>query len=82
MVYPVSRSENKGLEAGMSDGKYKKVAPNRGGIVEAELAYRVREDLHDIWFGIHECSDKVLPDTTIERNSLEYAATKPPQIGV
>lgn len=63
----------------MSDGKYKKVAPNRGGIPESQLAYRVREDLNDIWYGIHECPDKVLQDTTVEHKGV---ATKPPQIGV
>lgn len=82
MVYPVSRSSNKDLEDGMSDGKYKKVAPNRGGVVEVELACKVRADLHDIWYGIHEAAVKVLPDTTVDRHSLEYVATKAPQIGV
>jgi hypothetical protein len=82
MVYPASRSENKALEDGMSDGKYKKITPNRGGVVDTAMVAKVRGDLHDIWFGIHEAAIKTLPDGTVDDRSAEYVATKAPQIGV
>lgn len=82
MVYPVSRSMNGDLAEGMSDGKYKKICPNRGGITESDLAAAERWDLDDVWYGIHEAPVKRLPDTTVEARSEHYAATKAPQIGV
>lgn len=82
MAYPALRSMNKDLEDGMSDGKYKKIAPNRGGDTEAELTYQMREDLNDVYYGIHEAADKQLPDGTTDRRSLEYVSNKTAQIGV
>lgn len=63
MAYPPSRSMNSDLYEGMTDGKYKKIITNRGGVVDP-LTYESREALNDIWFGIHETPDKVLPDGT------------------
>jgi hypothetical protein len=65
MAYPnPSRSLNGDLHEGMSDGKYKKIAMNRGGVIEA-LTYHDREALNDKWYGIHELRTKVLPDGTV-----------------
>jgi hypothetical protein len=82
MVYPASRSMNHDLEEGMSDGKYKKIVQNRGGIVEKQLAYDTREDLCDVYYGIHEDNEKHLPDGTVDPQSSLYVVNKEPQIGV
>lgn len=82
MVYPASRSMNADLEEGMSDGKYKKIIENRGGIVEKQLAYDCREDLCDVFYGIHEAKRKALPDGTYCEDTPDYVANKEPQIGV
>lgn len=67
MAYPQPvRSLNGDLHEGMTDGKYKKIRSNRGGVCEDET-YRDRSDLNDIWYGIHECPDKVLPDGRVVR---------------
>ena len=57
MVYAQSRSMNAELNEGSTDGKYKKVINNRGGQVEHATQF-VRDDLNDIYFGIHETSVK------------------------
>ena len=61
MVYAQSRSMNSELNEGATDGKYKKVINNRGGSVEHATQFD-RDDLHDLYFGIHESSVKVRPD--------------------
>lgn len=77
MVYPAMRSMNADLEDGMSDGKYKKIVINRGGVTEKELMYAGRMDLSDTYFGIHEIADKVLPDGTVDHDSAEYTPNLP-----
>lgn len=76
-----SRSMNRDLMEGMSDGKYQKVVQHRGGVVEKELAYGEVEDLSDTYYGIHEAPVKRLPDGTVDRGSLNYVATKPAVVG-
>lgn len=61
MAYPQTRSMSTDLHAGMTDGKYKKIGPNRGGFRE-DTTYRNRMDMSDIWYGIHEASEVELPD--------------------
>ncbi len=62
MGYPQTlRSQNGEMSEGSSDGKYKKVVRDRGGIVEP-ATYESRTDLHDYYFGIHEKKIKVAPD--------------------
>lgn len=73
MVYPVSRSMNNDLSEGMTDGKYKKVSPNRGGTVE-HTAQTERADLDDLYFGIHEKQVKVAPDGLLHATP-QYIAT-------
>jgi hypothetical protein len=63
---------NHDLEEGMSDGKYKKIAPNRGGVSENDHTYQEREDLYDLHYGIHETPKKHLPDGTIDPRSSMY----------
>lgn len=63
MAQNTSRSMNGDLCEGMSDGKYKKVAMDRGGDV-GKATWRERMDLDDLWHGIHEKQVKVLGDST------------------
>jgi hypothetical protein len=61
MGYPASRGMNADLHEGMTDGKYKKVVQDRGGIVEGST-WKSRVDLNDRYYGIHEESHKVTGD--------------------
>lgn len=61
MVYPRSRSMNGDLNEGLTDGKYKKVVHDRGGVVE-HTTIASRDDLKDVWYGIHEAAVKERPD--------------------
>lgn len=60
-MYAYSRSMNADLHEGATDGKYKKVINDRGGIVEA-ATYHDRADLLGSWYGIHEKRVKTSPD--------------------
>ena len=60
-----SRSLNGDLAEGMTDGKYKKIAMDRGGEV-GQATWRERMHLDDIWHGLHEVKTKILPDTTVK----------------
>lgn len=51
------------LFAGMTDGRYKKYAPDRGGIVEPTTA-RLRLEQCGIWHGYTDSMDKVLMDVS------------------
>jgi hypothetical protein len=61
MAYANTGSMNAALSEGSTDGKYKKVVTDRGGVVEG-TTYEERGDLNDNWFGIHEKKVKVAPD--------------------
>ena len=61
MAYAQSRSMNDELNAGMTDGKYKKVHQNWAPVV-FDASYTERADLDDVWYGIHEKQVKVAPD--------------------
>lgn len=80
-MYPDPRSMNRDLMEGMSDGKYKKIIANRGGIVEKNLAYASREDLSDTYYGIHEDDIKSLPDGTLDDRSEYFVPTHPAVVG-
>lgn len=75
MAYAQSRSMNAELNEGLTDGKYKKVINNRGGVVEG-TTQRARTDLLDVWHGIHEEPIKVRPDGVAARTP-NYVATAP-----
>lgn len=77
MVYANSRSMNAELNEGSTDGKYKKVINNRGGSVEHTTQFD-RDDLNDIYFGIHEASVKVRPDSKTV-GTPNYVYTRDPQ---
>lgn len=61
MAFPPSRGMNNALSEGATDGKYKKINPNRDGVVDP-ATYENRMDLNDQWYGIHEKKVKVAPD--------------------
>jgi hypothetical protein len=69
------RSANAELREGMTDGKYKKVITDRGGVVEA-TTYTDRQDLADVWHGIHEAPVKVRPDG-LPTQTPNFVATPP-----
>lgn len=75
MATAIPRSANAELNEGMTDGKYKKVINDRGGLVEP-TTYLVRKDLADIWYGIHEEPGKVLPDA-LHQKTPNFVATPP-----
>lgn len=79
-MYAPPRSMNAALEEGMTDGKYKKVAANRGGFLETERLYADRRDLYDTWYGIHEAPVKVFPDGSRPRATVNYLETLPPDV--
>jgi len=60
MAYPATRSCNRELEAGATDGKYRKVINDRGGDVERTFVAN-REDLVNGFYGIHETSVMQVP---------------------
>jgi hypothetical protein len=70
-----NRSCNDELDEGGTDGKYKKVVFDRGGVVE-DSTYRDRVALSDAFYGIHEAAVKILPDGTTHRTE-DYRATAP-----
>ena len=61
MAYPQSRSMNASLSEGSTDGKYKKINPDRDGQIDPGTAEN-RLDLNDQWYGIHEKQVKIAPD--------------------
>lgn len=75
MAYAPSRSMNAELSEGMTDGSYKKVVQNRGGVVSPKT-YEARGDLNDAYYGIHEKAAKVLPDGLV--HSTPYYVATPP----
>lgn len=70
-----SRDQLSELAEGATDGTYKKVVRDRGGVVEA-TTYEQRQDLSDTWFGIHETNHKNLGDGT-RRSTPNYESTAP-----
>lgn len=75
MVYPISRSMNADLHEGATDGAYKKVVTDRGGIVEG-ATWNARHDLYDPWYGIHEERVKMAGDN-VAGPTPNYVPTPP-----
>ena len=61
MAYAKPRARQANCREGMTDGKYRKVIMDRGGVVEA-ATHASRADLTDGWYGIHEAQSKMTPD--------------------
>lgn len=75
MSYAPMRSMNAELDSGATDGTFKKVVRNRGGFVDAATADS-REDLHDAYYGVHECEPKAAPTRGAVRTQ-NYRPTPP-----
>lgn len=54
------------LAEGATDGTYRKIVRDRGGVVE-DTTYQQRADLADVFYGLHETPVKNLGDGTSER---------------
>lgn len=75
-----TRSMNAELAEGGTDGKYKKIVSDRGGIVAVET-WESRRDLSQRDYGMQEAKDKVLPDASIHVTP-DYVATPTPLMGI
>jgi hypothetical protein len=72
---------NAELNEGATDGKYKKVVRDRGGLGVAHSGtVTARLDLHDVWYGIHEDEIKIRPDGK-PVHTPNYVSTPPSQAG-
>jgi hypothetical protein len=80
MAYAPHRSCNADLVEGMTDGRYKKIAMDQGGMINPTL-YASRRDFNDIWYGFHEVELKMLGDGTMARTP-NYRDNKEAQISV
>jgi hypothetical protein len=61
MAKPPSRSCNRELGQGMTDGSYKQVVKDRGGLVD-DATWQSRKHLSVKGYGIVEAPEKELPD--------------------
>ncbi|WP_369042187.1 hypothetical protein [Streptomyces sp. Midd1] len=66
MSYAPHRPMAGELDEGLTDGTYKKINRDRGGSVDP-ATYNARQDLADIWYGIHETPVKRRPDGVAAR---------------
>lgn len=76
MAHPATRSCGEDLRRGMTDGSYKQLAPNRGGVVET-LTSEGRRSLRDVWYGFHETDTKMLPDGRVWNGMSADCADEP-----
>ncbi|MGW3860254.1 hypothetical protein ACWEDZ_02050 [Streptomyces sp. NPDC005047] len=75
MSYATPRSMTGDLNDGLTDGTYKKVSTDRGGGVDP-ATYGVRQDLNDLWYGVHEAAVKRRPEGLAVRTPT-YVPTPP-----
>ena len=75
MAYPASRSCVNELNQGMTDGTYKQVNRDRGGVIEP-TTLAARDELNDVYYGIHEIAVKDTPDG-LKAATPTFAATRP-----
>jgi hypothetical protein len=75
-----TRSSNGELAEGMSDGLYKKVETDRGGVVGSET-WESRRHLSQRDYGIQEAKEKVLPDGSVHITP-GYVETPTPLLGL
>jgi hypothetical protein len=75
MAYAPYRSYSADLFEGMTDGTFKKYAPNRGGFPEPCSA-PARRQMAGVWHGFNEVQPKVLADTRIV-STPNYLSVRP-----
>lgn len=76
MAVNTSRSMNAELREGLTDGSYKKVVNNRGGVVE-RATYDSRNELDDVWYGIHEVELKDIKTQPGHNTTPYFVPTAP-----
>jgi hypothetical protein len=79
MAYPRLRSMNADLDKGATDGTYKQVAPDRGGVVESSFM-EMRRHLDDVWHGQREAPDKYIMGRCKVANTPGYFPTPAPDM--
>ncbi len=77
MAVNTSRNMNAELREGLTDGSYKKVVNNRGGVVE-RATYDSRNELDDVWYGIHEVELKDIKTQPGHNTTPYYVPTAMP----
>lgn len=75
MSYAPRRSMSDELNQGLIDQKYKTVNRDRGGDIDP-ATYAERQDLNDLYFGLHETPVKRRPDGLAVRTPT-YQPTPP-----
>lgn len=81
MAHATPRSMNAELNEGATDGKYKKIIVDRGGLgVTQSATTRARIDLNDVWYGRHEDEIKIRPDGQ-PVHTPNFVQTPPSQAG-
>lgn len=78
MAYPTLRSMNADLWEGATDGRYKKIVMDRGGVVDP-LTHHMRDEMDDVWHGFHEKKVKDVP-TIGDRVTPNYVAFPEPDM--
>lgn len=78
MAYAPPRSMNAELRTGAVEGRYKQVVKDRGGFPE-RATYDERDDLHDMWYGIHEVEQKQAPGFDAPVRTQAYRETPRPE---
>jgi hypothetical protein len=79
MALPVTRSVVRELDEGLTDGRYKKVVTDRGGLVEDGF-WENRKHLSVKMYGIVEAPTKVLPGANGMEVTTPYTVpTKDPE---
>ncbi|MEV6310034.1 hypothetical protein AB0M10_15715 [Streptomyces sp. NPDC051840] len=78
MSYAPNRSLTGEINEGLTDGSYKKVVRDRGGQVDP-ATNAAREDLNDLWYGIHETPYKAAPGGRVV-STPNYVPTRPPHL--
>jgi len=79
MALPVTRSVIRELDEGATDGTYKKVVQNRGGLVE-EGFWDARKQLSVKGYGITEAPTKAIPGSNGMEVTTPYTVpTKDPE---
>lgn len=79
MAYPQLRSMNASLTEGATDGRYKKVISDRDGVVDPQT-YANRDELDDVWYGIHETNPKDVPGMSGYKSTPNYRPTAAPDM--
>jgi hypothetical protein len=78
MAVNITGSMTGSLAEGATDGTYKKVVRDRGGVVEPGT-YAARSQMDDMYYGFHEAQDKILGDGTMH-TTPDYVTTPQPDM--